>query len=185
MTIEERLEKMGKKVRRSNMLLMSFRWGFCTIIFLVPGCISIHTSYRQKFTVTQGIKEIQVSIDEVRLTSPGTIFFDVYPFYEVTVINDSNSPVRLLWDDSTYVGPEGQASRLIRGQTRKIHSGLAQPASVVPTHAMLRETFIPEAYTDLFVGIKPDPNRNARINLVFEVEGQKKMCEIQVRFVAP
>lgn len=105
-------------------------------------------------------------------------------FWHITVQNNSGSLVKLIWDECAYVSTSGASMRLIRGHTRKFHSGQAQPPSPIPTGAKLSEFCIPEgqislAGTYIFPRID-NPTQPGRIVLTFEVAGRKQTWEAKI-----
>lgn len=143
----------------------------CLALF---GCVTTLGGSRT-FTETRNVDGLRV----VLAPSYGT-------FYAVTVSNDTGGVVKLIWDDSAYVYTSGRSCRLIRGETRKIHTGLAQPASPIPPGASMTELFIPEGMTDNAGawGVYPEnPNRPAQVHLTFEVAGDRKVWSSDITFM--
>jgi hypothetical protein len=65
--------------------------------------------------------------------------------WTLSISNESEDPASIVWDESTFVMPTGEASgRLIRGETRKLDTGNAQPASPLPPRSKVVETVLPE-----------------------------------------
>lgn len=122
--------------------------------------------------------------------------------WRVTVQNETNDPVSLLWDESSFVTASGDSGgRLIRGETRRIDSAKAQPPTPVPAHARASEIVLIEKlanseqleddYADIDAkhgGVLPSMNkdiedarvanrhtlRGGRIDLRIEIGGGKK-----------
>src|SRR5689334_3973056 len=61
-----------------------------------------------------------------------------YAAWAVTVSNDRDEQIALLWDESSFVRSDNVSrGRLIRGDTRLINTDRTQPGSPVAPHARL------------------------------------------------
>jgi hypothetical protein len=140
----------------------------------IAGC---GTTYKTVITRDSSLAGIDVG-----LTKDGN-------FWTVTAKNNTNRPTSLVWDESSYVSTTGQSSRLVRGQTRLIHSGQMQPPSPIPPGATITEYCIPEAQVQyagsLYTPPLGNPENPARMYLVFDVNGQRQPWSATIRFVKP
>jgi len=146
------------------------------IVVIMAGCESF-VSYQQIINPVTLLDNIEVNVEH----SSGAL-------YELKVHNNSDKQIQLLWDESTYVSTKGNASRLIRGQTRRIHSGQSQPAAPIPPKASLNEFFVPESFasTDYPVWVNPqpgNPSNPANIYFMFQIGDEKVTWHGQVKFV--
>ena len=154
--------------RRIALLLLS--------LLLLNGCVtSTAPQYRQNIVEVTPVPGLTV-----RITYLQTVF------WAVGVRNDTEKPVRLIWDESAYITSTGISSRLIRSSTRIIDSANEQPASPVPPRATYNEAFTAERFVEYArYDITPqptDPNATARMYLVFDVDGQRVGWEGEVSF---
>lgn len=103
---------------------------------------------------------------------------DVGYWMTLDVTNSSGRMVKLVWDDSSVVGSDGQASRAIRGETRKIATSSNQPSVPIPTGASVKAGFIGERYVGAAAQtrIRPSSGSDPRIRVVlaFDIEGQQR-----------
>ncbi len=110
-------------------------------------------------------------------------------FWRVSAKNNTRYPVSLIWDESSYISTTGNSSRLVRGKTRVIHSGQAQPASPIPPDSLLNEVFIREGLvgrTNAFYATPVgNPDNAARIYLMFDVNGKRIPWTASARFSKP
>ncbi|NUQ67663.1 MAG: hypothetical protein HUU18_05230 [Phycisphaerales bacterium] len=135
----------------------------------VGGC----ATYKANVTNTRTVPGVEVQVAE----AGGS-------FWAVIAKNNTNDVVKLVWDESTYVATTGESDRLLRGKTRLIHSGQAQPTSPIAPGSELREYCVRESAAEhaQFAGAPGDINKPARIILVFEIGGRKVMHESSVQF---
>ncbi|NVB82444.1 MAG: hypothetical protein HOV81_28955 [Kofleriaceae bacterium] len=89
---------------------------------------------------------------EVKLESSGE------GMWNITVANHHAAAVKILWDESSYVGTDGKSrGRLVRGETRRIDVGKPQPPTPVAPNATIEESVIPESYaSDVRASFEPD-----------------------------
>ncbi|QOI99101.1 MAG: hypothetical protein HRU70_00790 [Phycisphaeraceae bacterium] len=142
----------------------------CAAVVVSPGCVSYQTTVTPVKTVP--------GLDVVVTDAGGQ-------FWQVAVTNQTGEIVNLVWDESLYVATNGESDRIIRGKTRRIHAGQAQPVSPIAPGASLREVFVRESSVDhagLGGGAPADPSRNARVLLVFETGGKKAVHESSILF---
>jgi len=70
--------------------------------------------------------------------------------WRVVVRNDSDENIQLIWDESSFVTPDGESGgRLVRGETRKIDTDKAQPPSPIAPHSTLREIVLIDKFIEL------------------------------------
>jgi hypothetical protein len=95
--------------------------------------------------------------------------------YTVTVKNETDAPIKIVWDDSNYVMLAGAAlGRMIRGATQRGHVDAAQPASTVPPGAIVSEFAVPEKMADAIDNGKTlggKAGETSKIYLAFVVGG--------------
>ena len=58
---------------------------------------------------------------------------------DLTIRNEGPEPWRVLWEESSYVTPGGDAVRLLVESPRRIEAGVSQPPSPLPAGAEVRE----------------------------------------------
>ncbi len=89
---------------------------------------------------------------EVKLESNGE------GMWNVTVANHQAAAVKILWDESSYVGADGKSlGRLVRGETRRIDVGKPQPPTPLAPNATIEEDVLPESYaSDVKASLEPD-----------------------------
>ncbi|HEX6040130.1 hypothetical protein [Longimicrobium sp.] len=61
----------------------------------------------------------------------------------VVVVNRTDVPARILWEDASYVDTDGSTSHVMRQSTRFAEQGAAQSPSVVPAGGTVEERVIP------------------------------------------
>jgi hypothetical protein len=66
--------------------------------------------------------------------------------FAATIENKSDHSMQLLWSEAAYVGPDGSASAVTNGETRRIDVGREQPASMIPAHSTLAVVAIPNTH---------------------------------------
>lgn len=115
------------------------------------------------------------------------VFHDVGYWMTVDVTNASGRMARLVWDDSSVVSSDGQASRAIRGETRKIATATNQPSIPIPNGAAVKAGFIAERYVGQasLTRVRPPPGKSdprIRVVLAFDIEGQRSYFEAEGRF---
>ena len=110
-------------------------------------------------------------------------------FWTVAVQNNSGSAAQLVWDESVYVNTDGQATRLIRGNTRKLFSGQSQPNTPIPSGAAITEMCVPEAHVELAGSVwtpkAGNPVNDARIVLTFRIGARTETWEATVSYQQP
>jgi len=80
---------------------------------------------------------------------------------------------------------DGRSSRLIRGETRRIHTAQEQPPSPVAPGARVAEWALPEILIPYAgsAGVKPlDPSAKGRLILSLNVAGTRKTWSGDVHF---
>jgi len=135
--------------------------------------------YRQEFEIASSVSGITINI-----IATGW-------WWSVDVKNDTDETIKFLIDESSFVTTKGRAERLIRGQTRKIHSDTPQPSIPIPPEARYQGMLTLESWTSLSSGYKlmhPLPtvgnfNALAKFYLVFEIDGEKKTWITNVKFI--
>ena len=100
------------------------------LLTIVAGCATMGPSYTQKISQVKLVPNLSVQVSYI-----GGVF------WQAEIKNNSDATAKLIWDESAYVNSNGKASRLIRGETRKLHSAQAQPASPVNFLIILRHNF--------------------------------------------
>jgi hypothetical protein len=69
--------------------------------------------------------------------------------WKIQIANKTDAVITAVWDESTFVLSDGRsAGRLIRGETRKIDIGKAQPASPIAPQATMLEIVFAEQLVD-------------------------------------
>lgn len=68
--------------------------------------------------------------------------------FRVQIENRSSHTIRLLWAESSYVGPRGLASNVVPGDTRWADMGNVPGPRIIPAGAAAVVTAIPRANTD-------------------------------------
>lgn len=151
--------------------LFSFGFGF---LLLITSCATTG-GYTQNISEAKAVPSLSVTV-----TYLGGVF------WEAKVKNNSAETVKLIWDESAYVNSVGKSTRLIRGQTRKLHSAQIQPASPIPPGALLTESFTAEALASYASSYVQPPLENpdgiARIYLSFEASGETYTWEGAISF---
>ena len=88
--------------------------------------------------------------------------------------NETPDTVRIVWDESTYVNPAGASlGRLIRGETRLMHSGQAQPSTPVAPGATVIEWCLPEGQISKYSPDNPSSGMGRIVLTVDTVQGKK------------
>lgn len=130
-------------------------------------------TYHAEVTTLQAVPNMDVEISRVQ-----------GPWWKVTAENHAPDAAKLIWNDSAYVATTGRADRLVRGRTRWSNTDRSQPDSPIPPGARLEEEFISEVFVSGSGGRnRPgDPERDARIVLVFEIDGQPHTHESAVHY---
>jgi len=118
--------------------------------------------------------------DLVDRVEVGVVAADAAAGWNITVQNNRDTAIRLLWDESTYVTSTGEsAGRLLRGNTRVMNSDREQPASPIPPHAQLRELAIPESHVENYrhgvAGRAAVNGKPGRLNIVFDTDEDGKL----------
>lgn len=72
------------------------------------------------------------------------IFFVIYPkFIAVTLVNNSDKVIRLNWDESAMILPNGKTSRVVPGATSWIDRNQPKPPAIIPPKSKLEDGFYP------------------------------------------
>lgn len=66
----------------------------------------------------------------------------------ISILNNSDGSVRLLWDECSYVDPDGSSHRVVHLGTRFIHTDQPQPVVTIPAGAKLDDLMVPADYAD-------------------------------------
>jgi hypothetical protein len=131
--------------------------------------------YQQEIIEVAPIKDLDISIKYIRGV-----------FWEIKLINNTNSLVKLDWDESVYVNTVGLSSRLIRGETKKIHSDQLQPQAIIPNGATISSYFTAEMfleYIDLYITPTPtDTTKKGKIYLSLLIGDKKEVWKGEVGF---
>lgn len=142
---------------------------------LLPGCAS---NWKTEISTYQPVPGVNVTIQHAQGA-----------FWLLTATNQASSTVLLNWDESAYVSTTGVSSRLVRGKTRVLHSGQAQPSAPIPPGATISEYVIAESQIDAAkTGIMPppgDPTKPGRFVLTFEINDRKQTYEARVLYSQP
>lgn len=69
--------------------------------------------------------------------------------WTIRVRNNSDEAISILWDESSFVGSSGEATRMLRGNVRRIDTAKSQPNSPVPTNARATTTVYLERFIEL------------------------------------
>jgi hypothetical protein len=101
----------------------------------------------------------------------------------VQVENRTGDTITVDWDRSAFVMPDGESSRVIRGETRRIDIGRPQPKATIIAGAHIEEELIPEVFVDALEALAsepmtaepPDGLRGARLVLAIERGSGTKM----------
>jgi hypothetical protein len=130
-------------------------------------------------------------------TPPGlevTVEPDGFAAWTVRAKNARDVPVKIVWDESTFVDAQGRSfGRLIRGRTRVIDDAKPQPPSVVVPDAYIVEWCIPEGLDSAGPKVTPEGNRDysgmdpvrkgvGRMLIVFETASGKETWEANLSF---
>jgi hypothetical protein len=75
----------------------------------------------------------------VRVIERGIVF---------TISNNSDSDVRLLWDEASFVDPFSQSHRIIHSSTRPVNATATQVPTVVAAHSNVSDEAIPADYVE-------------------------------------
>ena len=109
---------------------------------------------------------------------------------EVDIDNSSNEPVRVDWDASTFVDPDGQSCRVIHAGVRLIRRDAAQVPSTIASSSHLSEILVPAdnitwkpdgnwQYSHLFLPWAKRKRFSFRLLLTMKVRGLKKDYEFR------
>jgi len=149
---------------------------FMILLTIIAGCATMGPSYNQEISQIKSVPQLSVVVSYI-----GGVF------WQAKIANNSDATVKLIWDESAYVNSKGKSTRLIRGQTRKLHSAQAQPSSPIPPGALLVESFTGEAlaqFAGSYIIPKPEnPSAKGRMYLSFEIDGNKYTWEGSVAFI--
>lgn len=69
--------------------------------------------------------------------------------WTLAIRNTSATTIMIVWDESSLVASNSEASRLVRGETRMIDAAKAQPPTPVPPGAIVRESVFAEKLADI------------------------------------
>lgn len=95
--------------------------------------------------------------------------------WTIQISNTSEGSAAVLWDESSFVTSDGRAAgRLIRGETRKIDTGKAQPAEPVPPGAAAIATVFAEKLIGWEETEEKLMERNLRIGPINEAREWRK-----------
>jgi len=158
--------------------MIELRWARAgvTALCLLTACVA---TARSRAATVKPVREVP-GLD-VSVAPSGNVG------WQVNVRNTGSSSTKLVWDESTYVSTSGKTlGRLLRGQTKKIHSDRAQPPTPIPPGSTLSEWCVPEDHADVVGWGNPkvdNPEAAGRLILVFEFDGgQKKRWEGSVSY---
>jgi hypothetical protein len=170
-------------MERSNLMVHTRYFAVFFAIFtgmFLSGCATLMPIYSQQFTFAQSVPEVTMKIvPQYR----GRV-------WNITAENNTDEMIKFLIDESSYVTTEGRTERLIRGNTRRIHSDLSQLAIPIPPKAKFQESMIMEsdiALTDFQLSYYPvtatNPEAGGKFYFVFEINGQRKTVICDVKFI--
>ena len=102
--------------------------------------------------------------------------------FVMEVENRTDHSIRLIWDDASYVGPDGYASGVVSSETTWMDIGGSQPSQVVPARARVSIEAMPIRNLDRserqVIGFFPGATScadvegvEARLVMPFEIEG--------------
>lgn len=102
--------------------------------------------------------------------------------FAVVLENRSGATIRILWDQSAYVDPDGFSSRVVSGETRVIDAGRSQPVQAVPSGARAAFFAVPTSASDsaLFQTCGEAEGKSVSLLLALEVRGAPR--EYRLRF---
>jgi hypothetical protein len=150
------------------------------LLFFTSACVTLLPIYKQEFRTLNSLPEIKIAIET---KAKGKL-------WELDIKNNSKETIKFLINDSSYVATTGVANRLIRGQTRRIHSDQAQPAIPIPPNARFHDFLTLEGFVNMsdfdfsyYPLVVGDPNSKGKFYLVFEINGKKKNYIIEVNFI--
>lgn len=100
----------------------------------------------------------------------------------LNIENNTDSTMRLLWDEAAFIDTDAVSHRLVRGGTRIIDRNASQPPSVIPPHAEVREQLFPtdlvewkdgewKYETILTRGYRKDVGSTVRVFVPLEIDG--------------
>jgi len=154
----------------------------CTTMPIIP---KLPPMPKQEFTTLTAIPGIVVDIVAVNA------------LWRFEITNKTDKTIKFLLDDSSYVSTEGKVLRLVRGQTKVMHSDTIQPNFPIPPNAKFDEILIPESAAS-YGGLLGSPyafyglgvyglkvgnfDSKGKFYLVFEIDGQKKTWISEVKF---
>jgi len=71
-----------------------------------------------------------------------------YQGLKLKLTNLSDKTLQVLWDDGSFMGPNGEAGRIIHSGIKYIHTDLQQVPTVVPKGSFISEFIVP--YNDVY-----------------------------------
>lgn len=101
------------------------------------------------------------------------------------VINERDEPIKLIWDDSSIVHPDGTSGRITHSGVRCINVERSQPNSPIPSGAELSETIISTRALSSDcdnIGIDISDDRTVKLYLAFESGGQQLSYEFDFAY---
>jgi len=123
-------------------------------LLVLGGCAPTITSVNS-YDPSQGARHFTVTVDgeAVQAQSGGAFVFSTGS-YELqlqidtwripfTLLNSSNSSIRLVWDEAAFVYPDGESSRVVSGTTSYDSRNQPIASSIVPPRAKLDDAFYP------------------------------------------
>lgn len=105
-------------------------------------------------TIENNVKNVEVSAS--RNTYSDDIIDVAMSFGDesisFTMVNNSNSSIKILWDDAAYMDQYGDAHRIIHTGVRLVDKEKAQVPSIIPRGAKLNDGVVPANLVNLIAG---------------------------------
>lgn len=138
--------KFKKKLVLSSVLLL-----------LLAGCIHIAIQARYEFNLIDMQRSKRVidkygagSIDKENLIFEDKLIKVVFSPQEngigISILNNSDNSIRMLWDESSYIDFDGSSHRVIHLGTRFIRADQPQPVMTIAAGARLDDLMVPADY---------------------------------------
>ena len=130
-------------------------WSWAVVLLLV-GCAGsiqvIRTHTIKLMKVSNGIKGGKITNSESATVYENRtlkIEFDKAIDTQIGLVvhNKTNSPLTILWDESSYIDSDGQSHKAIHKGTRLLERNEAIVPTVIPTGLFLSDLIVPVSYT--------------------------------------
>lgn len=103
------------------------------------------------------------------------------------LVNNTTSTMRLVWDNSAIVLPDGSSSRVLSGNVSWATRNDPQAPGVIPSNAKLSDTMIPQSKLGFRTHLYIDPmftwplqtRTVIRLVISLEIEGERRDLEVQ------